>query len=108
MLGLAEEFTSNSGCTEIENMRSGYFGMEEVDAWVFGGERKAGDYELLTSKVDSTTYYVLPYVIGEGDAAWYADCTDDMVADEVEQWLEDAKKTYPVYANEKAMAKISM
>jgi hypothetical protein len=47
-------------------------------------------------------------MIGDGDAAWYADTLDDMVTAECEQWLEDAMKTYPVYVSDKALARIKM
>lgn len=112
LLALATKYPSHNGCTDIENMREGYFGMADVDDWTFNAERKAGDYKLITHEygtgTSATTYYMLVYIIGEGDAAWYADTLDDMVAAECEQWIEDAAKTYPVYVSEKVLAKIGM
>ena len=108
LLGLADDYASNNGCTEIENMRPGFFAMDDVDGWVFNTERKAGDYALLTGTSDSTTYYFIVYIESEGQKVWYADCLDDLVVSLTDEWLEEAQKTHPVTVNEKAMANIDM
>lgn len=99
-LGSETDYASNSGCTSVEKMRPGYFAMDDIDEWVFNTERQAGDYALLTGTSgtgsSATTYYIIALIDGVSDEVWYADCTDDWVTAQIEDWLEEAGNTYPI------------
>ncbi len=111
-LGSEKDYTSNSGCTSIEKMRPGYFAMDEVDEWIFNTERQAGDYALLTSTTGSgssaTTYYIIALIDAVADEVWYADCTDDWVSAQIEDWLEEAGNTYPIDVKDSVLDQVNM
>ena len=108
LLGMGDKYSSHAGCTEVENVVDGYFGMEDVDAWAFDSARKAGDYELLTGKSGDSTYYFIVLAEGEGEQVWYVDALADLVVSKNDEWLEEAAKTYPVKVNEKAVNSVKM
>lgn len=108
LLAMNTKYTSHAGCTEVENVVDGYFGMEDVDAWAFDSARKAGDYELLTGKSGDSTYYFIVLAQGEGNKVWYVDALADLIVSENDKWLEEAAKTYPVKVNEKALNGVNM
>ena len=108
LLAMNTKYTSHAGCTEVENVVDGYFGMEDVDAWAFDSARKVGDYELLTGKSGDSTYYFIVLAQGEGNKVWYVDALADLIVSENDKWLEEAAKTYPVKVNEKALNGVNM
>ena len=108
LLALGEKYPSHAGCTDVENVVDGYFGIEDVDAWAFDSARKVGDYELLTGTIDNSTYYFLVMAEGEGEHVWYVDTLADLVVSENDKWLEEAAKTYPVKVNDKAINSVKM
>jgi hypothetical protein len=108
LLAMNTKYTSHAGCTEVENVVDGYFGMEDVDAWAFDSARKVGDYELLTGKSGDSTYYFIVLAEGEGNKVWYVDALADLIVSENDKWLEEAAKTYPVKVNEKALNGVNM
>ena len=111
-LGEEEDYLSNSGCTSIEKMRPGYFAMDEVDEWVFNTDRKSGDYALLTAKsgtgTSATTYYIIALIEEPSDEVWYADCTDDWVTAQIEDWLEEAGNTYPISIKDAVLDQVKL
>ncbi len=109
LLALAGDYPSYTACTSVENAADGFFGMEDIDNWIYGGERKAGDYSLLTGTTsDNATYYVIVLIDAEGDPVWYVNALDALVVSKTEEWLADAAEIYPVHVNENALDNINM
>lgn len=108
LLGMSSKYSSHAGCTSVEDAHPDYFGMDDVDAWVFDADRQAGDYTLVSGTSSSTTYYFIILIDGAGNQVWYADCLDDLVSANVADWLEEAQKTYDVTVNERTLNNVSL
>lgn len=108
LLAVGQDYTNKSACTTLEEIAVGDTGVDELDAWLFDADRKAGDYTQITYTYDDTEFYVIAYVDEIGPAEWYVDCRDAQVEEEMSDWYEEASKTYVVTVNQKVVNKVKM
>lgn len=108
LIALGESYEDKATCTSMEEIALGETGVDELDAWMYTEDRKAGDYTLLTYTYEDATFHILVLVDEIGPAEWYVDCRDAQVAEEMADWFEEATKTYVVTVNEKAVNKVNM
>lgn len=87
-----------------ENLNNGKgdFGYDEIDEWLFSADTKAGALKNIAVK----DYNVVVYVVGDGDAQWYADIHETMTDEDSEEWVENAVKELALKYNTKFLNKI--
>ena len=107
-LSKEDAYKSKVGFNTLEDFKEGAFGADEVDEWLYTDTRAKGDCELITYKIDKTTYYLIIVVDDIGAEEWYVDARDGMVADEVEEWFKAESKKHAVSFNQNAIDKIPM
>ncbi len=108
LLAMGDNYEKKSACTTLEEAALGSTGVDELDAWLFTDDRKAGDYTQITYTYEDKEFYIVVYVDEIGPAEWYIDCRDAMVSEQVTDWYDEASKTYVVTFNDAVVADIDL
>ncbi|MGM9644708.1 MAG: hypothetical protein ACI3X1_06440 [Eubacteriales bacterium] len=95
--------------SQVERAKEKYFNesYQLINDWIDAEERKAGDYtdkiiEVTVKSSDGKTetkYYAAVLFEDHDKEAWYADAFNGALQDSINDWYEEAKKTYPVKPN---------
>lgn len=103
--------------SKVERAKEKYFNdsYQLINDWIDAEERKAGDYtdkiiEITVKSSDGKTetkYYAVVLFEGHDKEAWYADAFNGALQDSIDNWYEEAKKTYPVKPNNDVIDGIS-
>lgn len=80
----------------LENCVKGEFGYEEMDEWLFGETNRVGTGDVVEIYGENVEplYYVMVYVFGEGDAAWFVSAKGDILDERYEAWNEEVEKAH--------------
>ena len=108
IFALAEEYKNNAACQTMSEVAIGQTGVDELDAWMFTDDRKAGDYTLISYTYDDVKFHVLVVIDEIGPAEWYIECRDAQVSDEMADWYDEATKTYAVTVNDSVVNKVKL
>ena len=108
LIKLGEDYDKKSACTTLEEAALGSTGVDELDAWLFTDDRKAGDYTQITYTYEDKEFYIVVYVDEIGPAEWYIACRDALVSEQVTEWYDEASKTHVVTINDAVVAKVNM
>lgn len=98
---LAETYSDDSTAHEngglYENQGRGDAGIDELDAWLFSDERKAGDYSQFSngeSDTSEVTYIV--YYVGDGLVKWQRDVDNDLTNEAYDADYEKLEEKYTI------------
>ena len=108
LIALGDTYDNKSACSTLEEAALGSTGVDELDAWLFTDDRKAGDYTQITYTYEDKEFYIVVYVDEIGPAEWYIACRDAMVAEQVTDWYDEASKTHVVTFNEAVIADVNL
>lgn len=97
----SENTASNTNGGLCENYKESSF-EGNIGRWTYSADRKVGDFEVV--QIDGG--YALCYYVGEGIAAWKADCTNDKKNSDYNAAMEVWKKEITLTENEKGYNKI--
>ncbi len=91
---LAKQYTEDTNGDVgglYENVYEGQM-VTEFNNWIFDPGRQVGD----TGIVKTSYGYHVMYHVGDGDVLWMVDAKEALVDKDYKEFLETAKKTYPV------------
>ena len=93
---LANKNTEDSGVF-YDNIKKGDM-VEAFENWVYDEERKAGDVDIVETEYGQH----IMYFVGDGDAAWYVDCFNNLFNKIAEDQYQEFKEAYKVEYSAKA------
>lgn len=93
---LANKNTEDSGVF-YDNIKKGDM-VESFENWVYDEERKAGDVDIVETEYGQH----IMYFVGDGDAAWYVDCFNNLFNKIAEDKYQEFKEAYKVEYSAKA------
>ena len=108
MLELGKEYKNNSACQTMTEVAKGQTGVEELDAWLYTDDRKAGDYTLISYTYEDKKFHVLVVVDEIAPAEWYIECRDAQVSEEMSDWYDEASKTHAVTVHEAVVNSVKL
>ncbi len=97
---LAMKYTDDGGIFYNNVLRDGM--VEEFNDWIYDEKRQSGDLEIVKTDYG---YHVI-YFIEHAHENWEVTVADLMVSEEMETWLEQLAKDYPVSTSESGLKKI--
>ena len=72
--------------------------VEAFENWVYDEDRKAGDVDIVETEYGQH----IMYFVGDGDAAWYVDCFNNLFNKIAEDKYQEFKEAYKVEYSAKA------